>query len=84
MLVLTRDQGRNTTRRFPPAQHSALSDPSTACTVLSTGVDAGGTHFASMGEGRDCFGRTAYSLIEKIYVVRDGQPVLVKSNSADF
>ncbi|RXV72521.1 hypothetical protein D1006_09340 [Burkholderia stabilis] len=84
MLVLTRDHGRNTTRRFPPAEHSALSDPSTACTVRSTGVDAGGTHFALMGEGRDCFGGTAYSLIEEIYVLRDVQPVLVRKNSADF
>ena len=49
-----------------------------------TGIDADGTHFALMGEGRDCFGGTAYSLIEEIYVLRDGQPVLVKRNSADF
>lgn len=37
-----------------------------------------------MGEGRDCFGGTACSLIEEIYALRDGQPVLVKRNSADF
>ncbi|MBN3794239.1 hypothetical protein [Burkholderia sp. Ac-20392] len=84
LVVLTRDQGRNTTLRFSPGDGSALRDPSTACTVRSTGVDAGGTHFALMGEGRDCFGGTAYSLIEEIYVLRDGQPVLVKRNSADF
>ncbi|EKS9800865.1 MULTISPECIES: hypothetical protein [Burkholderia] len=37
-----------------------------------------------MGNGRDCFGGTAYSLIEEIDAARDGQPVLVKRNSADF
>jgi hypothetical protein len=84
MLVLTREPGRNTTRRFPPAKDSALSDPSTACAVRSTGIDASGARFALIGEGRDCFGGTAYSLIEEIYVLRDGQPVLVKKNSADF
>ncbi|WP_175045552.1 hypothetical protein [Burkholderia lata] len=84
LVVLTRDPGRNTTRRFSPADGSALRDPSTACTVRSTGVDAGGTHFALMGEGRDCFRGTAHSLIEEIHVVRDAQPVLVKRNSADF
>jgi hypothetical protein len=84
VLVLTRDQGRNTTRRFPPGDSSALRDPSTACAVRSTGVDSGGTHFALMGEGRDCFGGTAYSFIEEIYVLRDGQPVLVRRNNADF
>ncbi len=84
ILVLTRDQGKSTIRRFPPAGHSALSDPSTACAVRSTGVDTDDTRFALMGEGRDCFGGTAYSLIEEIYVLRQGQPVLVKSNSEDF
>jgi len=84
LVVLTRDQGRNTTRRFPPGDGTALGDPSTACTVRSTGIDASGKHFALMGEGRDCFGGTAYSLIEEIYALRDGQPVLVKRNSADF
>ncbi|AOJ36678.1 hypothetical protein WJ23_01590 [Burkholderia lata] len=84
LVVLTRDQGRNTTRRFPPGDGSALRDPSTACTVRSTGIDASGKHFALMGEGGDCFGGTAYSLIEEIYALRDGQPVLVKRNSADF
>ncbi|UXU88107.1 hypothetical protein [Burkholderia sp. S-53] len=84
MLVLTRDHGRNTTLPFPPAEHSALSDPGTACTVRSTGVDAGGTRFALMDEGRDCFGCTACSFTEEIYVLRNGQPVLVKRNSADF
>lgn len=84
LVVLTRDHGRNTTRRFPPGDGSALGDPSTACAVRSTGVNTGGTRFALMGEGRDCFGGTAYSLIEEIYVLRDGQPVLVKRNSADF
>ncbi|NIE60024.1 MULTISPECIES: hypothetical protein [unclassified Burkholderia] len=84
LVVLTRDQGRNTTRRFPPGDGSALRDPSTACTVRSTGIDASDKHFALIGEGRDCFGGTAYSLIEEIYVLRDGQPVLVKRSSADF
>ena len=84
ILVLTRDQGKSTIRRFPPAEHSAPSDPSTACAVRSTGVDTDGTRFALMGEGRDCFGGTAYSLIEEIYALRRGRPVLVKSNSEDF
>lgn len=84
LVVLTRDHGLNTTRRFSPADGSALRDPSTACTVRSTDVDASGTHFALMGEGRDCFRSTTYSLIEEIHVVRDAQPVLVKRNSADF
>ncbi|WP_241303861.1 hypothetical protein [Burkholderia stabilis] len=52
----------------PLAEHSALADPSTACTVRSIGVDAGGTSFALVGEGRDCFGSTVYSFIEEIYV----------------
>ena len=84
ILVLTRDQGKSTIRRFPPAEHSALSDPSTACAIRSTGVDTDGTRFALLGEGRDCFGGTAYSFIEEIYLLRRGQPVLVKSNSEDF
>lgn len=84
MLVLTRDQGRNTTRRFPPVEGSALDDSSTACAVRSIRIDASGARFALIGEGRDCFGGTAYSLIEEIYVLRDGQPALVKKNSADF
>lgn len=37
------------TPRFEYRMHGAI------------GVDAGGTHFAFMGEGRDCFGRTANS-----------------------
>ncbi|WP_342703426.1 hypothetical protein OHZ10_01470 [Burkholderia arboris] len=84
MLVLTRDQGRNTTRRFPPTNDSALSDSSTACAVRSIRIDASGARFALIGEGRDCFGGTAYSLIEEIYALRAGQPMLVKKNSADF
>lgn len=98
LLALSQGQGLNTTRRFPPGDssalrtpHSALRDPSTeyrvpstACRVRSTRVDEGGTRFALMGEGLDCFGGTTYSLIEEIYVLRDGQPVLVKKNSADF
>ncbi|MFP3507553.1 hypothetical protein [Burkholderia sp. SIMBA_062] len=32
----------------------------------------------------DCFGGTAYSLVEEIHVLRNGQPVLIKSNSAGF
>ncbi|WP_175721925.1 hypothetical protein [Burkholderia anthina] len=84
ILVLTRNQGKSTIRRFPPAEHSALSDPSTACAARSTGVDTDGMRFALRGEGRDCFGGTAHSLIEEIYVLRRGQPVLVKSNSEDF
>jgi len=47
-------------------------------------VGANDTHFAVMGEGRDYFGGTAYSRIEEIYALRNGQPVLVKKNSADF
>ncbi|WP_175687950.1 hypothetical protein [Burkholderia anthina] len=81
--MLTRDQGKSTIRRFPPSEHSA-SDPSTICAVRSTGVDTDGTRFALMGGGRDCFGGTAYSLVEEIYVLRRDQPVLVKSNSEDF
>lgn len=52
LVVLTRNQGRNTTRQFSPGNGSALRDPSTACTVRSTGIDAGGKHFALwvMGE----------------------------------
>lgn len=68
MLVMIRDQGRSTTHLFPPAEHSALADLSTACTVRSIGVDVDGTSFALVGEGRDCFGSTVYSLIEEIYV----------------
>lgn len=64
MLAMTRDQSRSTTHRFPPAEHSALADPSSACTVRSIGVDAGGTSFALVGKGRDCFDGTVYSLIE--------------------
>ncbi|WP_175241162.1 MULTISPECIES: hypothetical protein [Burkholderia cepacia complex] len=52
--------------------------------MRSTGIDASGKHFALMGEGRDCFGGTAYALIEENYALRDGQPVLVKKNSGDF
>lgn len=78
LVVLTRNQRRNTAHRFPPGDGSALRDPSTACVVRSTGIDAGGKHFALMGEGRNCFGGTAYSLIEEIDALRDGQPVLVK------
>lgn len=78
ILVLTRDQGESTIRRFPRAEHSALSDPRTACTARSTGVDTDGTRFALMGEGRACFRGTAYSVIEEIYVLRRGQPVLAK------
>ena len=84
ILVLTRDQGKSTIRRFPPFEHSALSDPSTACAVRSTDVDTDGTRFALMGGGRDRFGGTAYSLVEEIYLLRRGQPVLVKSDSEDF
>lgn len=51
LAVLTRDQGRNTTRRLPPVDGSALRDPSTASTARSTGVDVGGTHFAFNGRG---------------------------------
>ncbi|AOR68083.1 hypothetical protein BBJ41_11360 [Burkholderia stabilis] len=69
MLAMTRGQSRGTTHRFPPAEHSALADLSAACTVRSIGVDAGGTSFALVGEGRDCFGSTVYSLIEEIYVL---------------
>ncbi|HDR9589042.1 TPA: hypothetical protein QDC22_007316 [Burkholderia stabilis] len=69
MLVMTRDQGRSTTHLFPPAEHSALADLSTTCTVRSIGVDAGDTSFALVREGRDCFGGTVYSLIEEIYVL---------------
>ncbi len=46
LVVLTRDQGRNTARWFSPIDGSALRDPSTASTARSTGVDVGGTHFA--------------------------------------
>ncbi|WP_185646623.1 hypothetical protein [Burkholderia sp. Bp9143] len=49
-----------------------------------TGVTADGTHFALMGEGRDCFGGTGYSLVEEIHVPQNGQPVLVRNRSADF
>ncbi|WP_322027465.1 hypothetical protein [Burkholderia sp. BCC1977] len=42
------------------------------------------THFALMGEGLDCFGGTACSLVEAIYVPRKGRPVLGRNNSADF
>ncbi|MPV68132.1 hypothetical protein [Burkholderia sp. BE17] len=69
---------------FLPTERSALSDPSTVCTVRSTAIDADDTYFALMDEGRYRFSGTAYSLINEIYVLRDGQPVLVKSNSADF
>ena len=51
LVVLTRNQGRNTTRRFPPGDGSALRDPSTACAVESTGIDAGGKHFALWVKG---------------------------------
>lgn len=66
LLVLTRDQGQNMTRRFSPGDGYAPRDPSTPCTARSAGVDAGGTHFAVMGERRGCFGCTACSLIEEI------------------
>lgn len=46
LVVLTRNQGRNRTRQFPPGNGSALWDPSTACTARSTSIDAGGKHFA--------------------------------------
>ncbi|MGC3026611.1 hypothetical protein ACPUER_15930 [Burkholderia sp. DN3021] len=84
MLVPIRNQGRNAIHRFPPAEHFALGDRSTACTVRSTAVDAGGTHFTLPGEGRGCLGGIAYSLVEKIYVLRDSRPVLVKSNRVGF
>ncbi|KHK49521.1 hypothetical protein PI86_15440 [Burkholderia sp. A9] len=42
LLVLTREQGKGTIRRFAAVEHSALSDPSTACTVRSTGVNVDG------------------------------------------
>lgn len=64
LVVPIQEQGRNMPCRFSPVDGSALRDSSTACTVRSAGVDAGGTHFAFMGEGRDCFGRTAHSLEE--------------------
>ncbi|WP_148283796.1 hypothetical protein [Burkholderia cepacia] len=82
--ALTREQGKSAIRRLAAVEHSALSDPGTACTVRSTGVNLDGAHFALMGEGRDCFGGTAYSLVEEIYVLRNGQPALVRNNSADF
>ncbi|MBZ5794011.1 hypothetical protein K8353_28170 [Burkholderia contaminans] len=82
--ALTRDQGRNTTPRFSPGDGSALSDPGTACAVRSTCVDAGGTPFAPMGEGRDCLGGAAYSLVEEIYMLRDMQPALTKKEQRGF
>ncbi|WP_322088083.1 hypothetical protein [Burkholderia sp. BCC1999] len=81
MLALTRDQGRSAMRRFPPGKDSAPSDPNTECSVQSIGVN---TSFALIEEGRDCFGGTAYSLIEEIYELRDGQPIPTKRNSTDF
>ncbi len=49
--------------------------------MQSIGVN---TSFALIEEGRDCFGGTAYSLIEEIYELRDGQPIPTKRNSTDF
>jgi hypothetical protein len=69
LVVPIQEQGRNMTCRFSPVDGSVLRDPSTACTVRSAGVDAGGTHVAFMGEGRDCFGRTTNSL-EEVCVAR--------------
>ncbi len=34
--------------------------------MRSSGVNADGTHFGLMGEGRHYFGGTAYSLVEEI------------------
>lgn len=65
-----REHRRNTTRRFSPVDGSALRDPITACTVRSAGVGTGDTHVPPMGEGLDCFGRTANSLIEEMCVAR--------------
>ncbi|MGN7985630.1 hypothetical protein [Burkholderia sp. 22313] len=73
MLVLTQDQAGQV-RRFTSSEHSALGDPSTACAVRSTGVNADGTQFALIGAGRNCFGGTAYALIEEIHALRNGQP----------
>ncbi|MGT0247495.1 hypothetical protein [Burkholderia pyrrocinia] len=84
MLVPILDQDRNTTHRFPPAEHFALGDRSTTCTVRSTTVDIGGTHFTLTGEGRGYLGGTVYSLAEEIYVLRDSRPVPVKSNRVGF
>jgi len=50
--------------------------------VRSTSVDAGGTRFAPMGEGRDCLGGAADSLVEEIYMLRDMQPALTKKGTA--
>ncbi len=44
----------------------------------------GGTPFASIGESRDCFRGTGYSLIEEVCVFQDGRPVPIKRNGANF
>jgi len=69
---------------YPPSsvRHWVIHAPHARC--VPTGVNADGTHFALMGEGRDRFGGTAHSLAEEIHVLRNGQPALVRNNSADL
>lgn len=82
LFVLTRSADRSVVRTFAPLKGTALDDASVACNVDSIGVSSDGTRFALMGEGRDCFGGTAQTAVEEIYTLKDGQPVLLKNNTA--
>jgi len=83
MLVSTQDQAGQV-RRFTPSEYSALRDPGAACALRSTGVIADGTQFALMSTGGDCFGGAAHVPIKEIRALRNHQPVIVKSNNANF
>lgn len=67
MFVQIRDQGRNTIRRSPLAEHCALGDCGIACTARSAAIDADGMHLALTGEGRDClFSRRGYLRVARL------------------
>ncbi|KAF1051964.1 MAG: hypothetical protein GAK43_02159 [Stenotrophomonas maltophilia] len=55
-----------------PEQHSVLADTSRCCSAQTLSVEPQGLRLRVQGEGRDCFGGTAYDRIDAIFR-RDGE-----------
>lgn len=73
-------------RQLPPAagdNDSPLADTSRCCSIqtLSMNADGDQQHLRLQGEGRDCYGGSAYDLIDALYLLHDDQLVLEQDYS---
>ncbi|AVO54118.1 hypothetical protein [Ectopseudomonas mendocina] len=73
-------------RQLVPAagdNDSPLADASRCCSIQTLSVNSEGDqqHLRLQGEGRDCYGGSAYDLIDALYLLHDDQLVLEQDYS---